>query len=322
VRARLGPRRGLARAEGRQGRDRRVRRVRCRAAPHAHGAQVPALRTERLSPRYSRVDAFALHASAAALAEARLAGRPLGGRAGVFFGTSTAGMLETERWYRDLPRGRSRARQLGAQQSNAPGDAVARRFGVCGPVCSVSTACVSGAQALALALDALRSDEIDVAIAGGADGLCELTHAGFNALRAVDPAPCRPFRADRQGLSLGEGAGVLVLERAGHAAARGGAPLGWLAGAASTCDAHHMSAPDPSGAGAARAITAALEDAGLGPEAIDFVNVHGTGTPLNDAAESQPCTRCSARARRRCRSPRPSPSSATCSGPRARSRRS
>jgi 3-oxoacyl-[acyl-carrier-protein] synthase II len=170
---------------------------------------------------------------------------------------------------------------------SAPGDSVARALGARGPVATYSSACSSGALALGAALEALRQGEVEVAVAGGADSLCRLTYAGFNALRSVDETPCRPFRASRAGMSFGEGAAVLVLETLERAQARGAVILGELCGAASSCDAHHMTAPEPSGAGAAAALAAALADAGLTPEAVDFVNVHGTGTPLNDAAEWQ-----------------------------------
>lgn len=123
-------------------------------------------------------------------------------------------------------------------------------------------------------------------LCGGADGLCELTYAGFNSLRAVSPEPCRPFRRDRDGLSLGEGAAILILERRGEAEARGVSILGTLLGAGASCDAHHMTAPDPEGRGPARAMQAALADAQRSPESIDFVNAHGTGTLHNDAAEA------------------------------------
>jgi 3-oxoacyl-[acyl-carrier-protein] synthase II len=196
-------------------------------------------------------------------------------------------MFESEIFFARFLRDRRRVRlsALASQQVNGPGDAVARRLGVSGPVETLSSACASGALALAAALDAVRSGEVEIAVAGGADSLCQLTYAGFNSLRSVDEAPCRPFRAGRSGMSFGEGAAVLVLEPLERVLARGAAPLAELAGAGASCDAHHMTAPDPTGAGAAAALEAALGDAGLRPAAVDFVNVHGTGTPLNDAAE-------------------------------------
>jgi 3-oxoacyl-[acyl-carrier-protein] synthase II len=150
---------------------------------------------------------------------------------------------------------------------------------------TLATACAASTMAIEAALDALRGGELELALAGGTDGLCQTTFGGFNSLRAVDEQPARPFRADRQGLSLGEGAGVLVLETEAHARGRGARILARLAGAASTCDAHHMTAPEEAAEGAARAMELALLDAGFTADAVDFVNAHGTGTPHNDAAE-------------------------------------
>jgi 3-oxoacyl-[acyl-carrier-protein] synthase II len=241
--------------------------------------------------RLSVADLFALHAAEEALAGAGLPPRFAAGsseQAGVFFGSSTGGMWESELFLEAWFGGRrrdARLRSLVSQQVNGPGDAVARHLGAQGPVATVSSACASGALAIAAALAAVRSGEVEVAIAGGADSLCRLTYAGFNALRAVDEAPCRPFRAGRQGLSLGEGAAVLVLAPLATVLAAGRRPLAVLAGAGSSCDAQHMTAPDPSGAGAAAALGAALADAGLSAADVDSLNAHGTGTPLNDAAE-------------------------------------
>lgn len=241
-------------------------------------------------PRWERLslaDRFAVFAAAEALAMAGLSA-PLEELAGVWFGSSTGGMFESERFFGEFLRRRwrhAKLRDLASQQVNAPGDAVARWFGVSGPVSTVSSACSSGALALGAALDAVRSGEVELAVAGGSDSLCRLTYAGFNALRSVDEGPCRPFRAGREGMSFGEGSAVLVLEPVERVLARGGEPLAVLSGAGSACDAHHMTAPDPSGAGAAAAVEAALRDAGMPPDEIGFVNAHGTGTPLNDAAE-------------------------------------
>ena len=233
--------------------------------------------------RLSIADRFALFAAREAVERAGLA-FPLEAdeAVGVFFGSSTGGMFESELFFADFLRDRrGRLSALASQQVNGPGDAVARHLGVTGPVETLSSACASGALALGAALQAVRAGEVEIAIAGGSDSLCQLTYAGFNALRSVDEVPCRPFRPGRAGMSFGEGAAVLVLEPLERVLARGAEPLAVLAGAGASCDAHHMTAPDPSGAGAA----AALADASLPADAIDFVNVHGTGTPLNDAAE-------------------------------------
>ena len=236
--------------------------------------------------RSSWADRFALAATREALQAARVASLR-GVRAGVFFASSTGGMFECEQYFEARLAGSPRARLglLASQQLNAPGDAVARRFGVTGPVETVSSACASGALAVAAALQALRDGEVDLAITGGSDSLCQVTYAGFNALRAVDEAPCRPFRETRAGMSLGEGAAVLVLEREDRALDRGVAPLAEVRGAGASCDAHHMTAPHPEGRGAARALAAALADGRAAADAVGFVNAHGTGTPHNDQAE-------------------------------------
>jgi 3-oxoacyl-[acyl-carrier-protein] synthase II len=205
-------------------------------------------------------------------------------RAGVFFGSSTGALFEGERYLHGLLQHQEPSlAPIAAHQNDGPGTAVARALGVRGPVVTHSSANM----ALAAALDALRSGEIDIAVAGGADELCEITYAGFNSLRAIDPQPTRPFRKSRAGLLMGEGAGVLVLETLAHAKARGATLLAELVGAGRSCDAHHVSAPDPNGAGAAAAIQAALADAGLTADQVTFVNAHGTGTPHNDDAESK-----------------------------------
>jgi 3-oxoacyl-[acyl-carrier-protein] synthase II len=239
--------------------------------------------------RLSMADRFAVASAREAVAAAALPLDRCRDRTGVFFGSSAGGMLEGE-WFFEahIHRGARHARRglVSSQQFNGPGDAVARDLGVGGHVETISSACSSAAMAIGSALRALRRGDVEVALAGGSDALCQLTYAGFNALRSVDEAPSRPFRKDRLGLSLGEGAGVLVLETAAHAAARGARPIACLAGEAATCDAHHMTAPHPDGSGASDAIRLALADASAAVDDVDFVNAHGTGTPLNDAAEA------------------------------------
>ncbi|MEX1025742.1 MAG: beta-ketoacyl-[acyl-carrier-protein] synthase family protein [Planctomycetota bacterium] len=238
----------------------------------------------------SRTDRFALIAAHEAWVMAELGEPGSVPAAGLFFGSSTGGMFEGERAYRALVRSRperARARAFAAQPNGTPAEEIARVFGLGGPTETLATACSASTMALEAALDALRAGETAIALAGGSDGLCQTTFGGFNSLRAVDPGRARPFRADRAGLSLGEGAGLLVLETESHARARGARPLAMFAGAASTCDASHMTAPHPEGLGAARAMTGALADAGLAATSIAFINAHGSGTPHNDAAEAR-----------------------------------
>lgn len=238
--------------------------------------------------RWSRADRFAVAAAVEAWNQAGLGTAADEGAVGVFFGGSTAAMAEGEDFYAKLVRDhetRPTIRYLASHQINGPGDAAARYLGVTGRVETLSSACASGGLALGSALDALRRGEVDVAVSGGADSLCKLTYAGFNSLRAVDAELCSPFRAERSGLNLGEGAGMLILETVERALARGRTPLALLLGHGASCDAHHMTAPHPEGEGASRAIEAALQDAGVQADDIVFVNAHGTGTQLNDKAE-------------------------------------
>jgi 3-oxoacyl-[acyl-carrier-protein] synthase II len=170
------------------------------------------------------------------------------------------------------------------------GLALGARAGVHTPV----SACASGAEALAVALELLRSGRADVVVTGGAEACVHpLPMAGFAQMRALSTrhdepeAASRPYDKGRDGFVLGEGAGVLVLETEAHAAARGARVHGYLAGAGMAADAHHVTAPDPEGLGAARSVRLALDDAGLGPADIGHVNAHATSTPLGDLAEAR-----------------------------------
>lgn len=178
---------------------------------------------------------------------------------------------------------------------NGPAATVGLELGARGGVHTPVSACASGAEALALALDLLRLGRADVVVAGGAEACIHpLPLAGFAAMRALSTRfadnpeqASRPFDKQRDGFVLGEGAGVLVLERLADARARGARVHGLLAGAGMTSDAHHVSAPDPAGAGAARAVSLALADAGLGPGDVGHVNAHATSTPVGDIAEAR-----------------------------------
>ena len=254
-------------------------------------ADVPGLpRAARV--RASRSDRLALIALAAALERAGLS-RDLAGldreRVGVAIGTSTGGMLETETYFGERVAGRRTGAwrtKLAAAAVAAPADLVAGATGALGPRLAPSTACSSSAIAIALAAGWIRTGAADVAIAGGTDALARMTLTGFHALQALSPEPCRPFDVERRGLTLGEGAGILVLESEEHARARGAAIAAEVAGAGLSCDASHLTAPHPESRGAIQALAGALADARVAPESIAYVNAHGTGTPQNDACES------------------------------------
>jgi 3-oxoacyl-[acyl-carrier-protein] synthase I len=208
-------------------------------------------------------------------------------RVGVFLGTSTSGILATEIAYRhrdpltgalpgDFDYG-------GTHNSFSVAGYVSRRFGLTGPAVTVCTACSSSAKVFAAAQRMLAADQIDAAIVGGVDSLCLTTLYGFQSLQLSSAQPCRPFDLARDGLSIGEAAAFALLERA-PATPDPEAIL--LLGAGESSDAYHMSSPHPEGAGARSAMQRALADAGLAPDDVDYINLHGTGTPSNDSAES------------------------------------
>jgi 3-oxoacyl-[acyl-carrier-protein] synthase II len=172
--------------------------------------------------------------------------------------------------------------------SNAGAAALSMRHGLEGPSFAVSTACASGAHALGCGLRMLQSGEADAVVAGGSEaGLTPLARAAFSALDALsDCGISRPFDARRDGFVMGEGAAVMVLERGDRAELRGARVLGRIRGYGSSSDAHHLTAPRADGAGQAAAMLAALADAGAAAGEIDYVNAHGTSTPLNDRAET------------------------------------
>jgi 3-oxoacyl-(acyl-carrier-protein) synthase len=166
-------------------------------------------------------------------------------------------------------------------------DAIGEYLGIYGPRLAVNVACASGAMSIALAANMLLDDMVTVALAGGSDALCPFTLSGFNALQALDQSPCRPFDKGRTGLNLGEGAAVLVLETLKSASDRHARILAVLRGWAMTNDAFHPTAPHDQGRGLAACMLSAMKMAGVTPDEIGYVNAHGTGTPLNDRAETK-----------------------------------
>jgi 3-oxoacyl-[acyl-carrier-protein] synthase-1 len=204
-------------------------------------------------------------------------------RIGVFIGTSTAGILQTELAYRrrDPANGALPADFDYRRTHNtwSAAEYVRARLGLSGPCAAISTACSSSAKAFASASRLIDAGLIDAAVVGGVDTLCLTTLYGFSSLELLSPQRCRPADAGRDGISIGEGAAFFLVEPARDAGALA------LLGAGESSDAHHMSSPHPEGEGARRAMEAALAAAGVDASSIDYVNLHGTGTPSNDAAE-------------------------------------
>lgn len=220
---------------------------------------------------------------AVAAARARWGGH----RVAVLLGTSTSGILETEHAYRArdaqgaLP---ASFRYATTHSTAAVGNFVRLALGLQGPAWVVSTACSSSTKVFGDATRLIEAGLVDAAVVGGVDSLCLTTLYGFNSLELLAPDICRPWDADRAGISVGEAAAFALLQRE---PAAGAAPIGRLLGVGESSDGHHMSSPHPDGAGAVAAMRRALADAGLAPGAIDYINLHGTATPNNDAAEDR-----------------------------------
>ncbi len=201
----------------------------------------------------------------------------------VVVGTTTGGMHTTERLLK------SNEADPNAYRWHAAGSVaedLANRFGCYGAVLTVSTACSSGAVAITVAMEMLRSGQARNVLAGGADSLCLLTYHGFKTLQLIDPLGARPLHKNRRGMSVAEGAAMLLLtaDEPRHAVAE-------ILGAGLSCDAYHPTAPQPEGMGAYRAMKSALADAGLTAGTIDYISLHGTGTPDNDLAEARAVNR-------------------------------
>ena len=239
--------------------------------------------------RGSRTDKLGWIAAREAVAAAKIgpALRDCGEQAGIILGGSVGGSFDSEKFLTTLIKDRKfQPRPTRFHECVSTVDLIADEFGLFGPGFAVSTACSSGAMAIATAAEMILSGEADVMLAGGADSLSRITWGGFHSLLLVDSAGCRPFDANRAGMSLGEGAAILILESEEFARRRGTKILARLAGWGASCDAFHVTAPHPEGAGALAAMQSALRRANLEPAAIDYVNAHGTGTRDNDLAES------------------------------------
>lgn len=205
-------------------------------------------------------------------------------------GTTGGGMSLGETYYRtalQAPAARRRqpTRVLG-YQGHRQAVLVAQACGLAGQVQVIANACASGANAIGHAWELVRSGRAERALAAGYDGLCQMIFAGFDSLQALSPTGCRPFDARRDGLALGEGAAALALEPLDTAQARGADILAELTGYGAATDLHHLTQPHPAGDAAVATMTEACRVAGVAPDEIDYVNAHGTATPLNDSAEA------------------------------------
>ncbi len=269
----------------------------CRNAAQVEDRQVEAalsLISPRRARRVSRCDLLGLKAAHEAIEDAGLARRRFDrNAAGVVLGGGAGGMLSWERFRRKTLAGEAGARPspLLAASPCTLTDLIAQQYGLGGERVTITTACSSSTTAIGYGADLVRSGLLDIVITGGAESLSELTFAGFNALRVMDPFHCRPFDRNRNGMSLGEGAAVLVLEAYDRAVEREATIYAEVLGYAVNADAFHMTSPDPVAEGMFRVMESALQNAGVVAGDVGYVNAHGTATPANDKLEVRAITR-------------------------------
>jgi len=236
--------------------------------------------------RISRTDQFALIAAEQAVRDSGISSYS-SGEVGVCLGAGAGGMFKAEAYHREvLLKGKSRPSLLLPFIPSFTTSCLAERFGFSGPKATITTACSSSATSIGYGADLIRNGKAKAVLCGGSDALSELTFGGFNSLKAMDPFPCRPFDKKRAGMSLGEGAAILVLENLDEAVKRDAEIHGEFLGYGIGGEAYHITAPEPTGTAEARIMIEAMEESGVEPSRIDTINAHGTGTPLNDKVET------------------------------------
>jgi 3-oxoacyl-[acyl-carrier-protein] synthase II len=220
----------------------------------------------------------------------RQAGWQSGAGVPMVLGTTSGGMSLGEAYYCQAvtPPHSNRGQPNRVMQYQAQLQAlhVANAWALDGPIQIIANACASGANAIGQAWELIRRGHATRVLTGGYDALCQLVFSGFDSLQALSPTQCRPFDAKRDGLALGEGAAVLTLETLDSARERNASILGEIAGYGAATDAHHLTQPHPQGDAALASMTAACHSAGISPAQIDYINAHGTATPMNDGAEA------------------------------------
>ena len=242
--------------------------------------------------RMLRADTFSFAATLEALRDAGLYPVPeaLKEEIGIAIGGGAGGLLNAEEFYADFLKNNGRNAKFSTLSSlfcASSADRIASAFGFAGPKSTFMTACSAGATAIGYARDLILNGQASIMLAGGVEPMCRLTYAAFNALKSVDPEVCRPFDKNRAGLSLGEAAAIMILEELDTALSRGAKIYGEILGYGITCDSFHMTAPDEQASGAVRSMQAALKDSGLSIDDIDYINAHGTATPVNDVIETK-----------------------------------
>ena len=240
--------------------------------------------------RLSRCDQFGIIAFREAWTSSRLDQSPLDReRVGVVLGAGSGGILSVEQYFRDVYTGAKRPSLslLTSYSLATTTDLIATEAGLKGPRTTTATVCSSSSASIGVAYEMIQTGFADVMISGGSDSLCEVSYSGFNSLKLIDPESCKPFDKRRQGLVIGEGAGILVLEELEHALKRDAPIHAEFMGYGICADAYHLTAPEPNGEGVERVIRIALGHAGLLPDQVDTINAHGTATLFNDIAETR-----------------------------------
>ncbi len=209
-------------------------------------------------------------------------------RIGVCLGTTVASQLNDTDFYRQYKStGSAPMNSVDRYLNGNLADAVAEYLGIKGPRCTVVNACSSGTDAIGVGLSWLRTDLSDIVICGGADELNRVPYTGFGSLGVVSDSLCRPFDKERSGLNLGEGAGIVIIEKEDVINKRGKKTDLFINGYGLACDAYHLTAPRPDGSGLKNALSRALKEAGITPEQVSFINAHGTATKDNDKVEGR-----------------------------------
>lgn len=259
--------------------------------PSKIGAEIRDYRPEKFFgkkelKKLSRTDQFGLIAAEEAVKSSEIHSYP-SEEVGVCLGAGAGGMFEAEIYHREiLLKGRSRPSLLVPFIPSFTTSQVAERFGFSGPKATITTACSSSATSIGYGADLIRAGRAKAVICGGSDALSELTFGGFNSLKAMDPSPCKPFDRRRAGMSLGEGAAILILEDLEEAVKREAKIYAEFLGYGIGGEAYHTTAPEPTGMTEARIMREAIEEGGIASCEVDAINAHGTGTPLNDKVET------------------------------------
>jgi 3-oxoacyl-[acyl-carrier-protein] synthase II len=262
----------------------------CQVAAQVKNSNLGALIEPKAIRRFSRCDFLGLIAAHEALVDSNLdLERSAGSSVGVILGAGAGGMLSWEKYRRTLwsKNTKSRPSLLLPVGHCTLTDLIASRYRLTGFRATISTACSSSATSIGYGFDLIRSGRQDIVVTGGSESLSELTFAGFNSLRVMDLGYCRPFDKNRRGLSLGEGAAILILEDYGRAEDRGATIYAEVLGYATNSDAFHMTSPDPEGMGMSKVMAKALDIANVGPDEVDYINAHGTATRMNDPTETK-----------------------------------